>query len=273
MFFDFDDVESTPVLGSVVERLHRVALLPPDLGENLQLGRYEEGDFYALHYDTPQEVGGMAAAVGGAPVRQATVLVFASEVIHGGETLFLRRPLKSASGDAKSTTSEIDRWARCENSKEELESCCRELAARSNLADEDESDGQDPHRPLLVRPAVGRAVVFFHRDWEGDFDPRSAHAACPVLEGEKWVMQRFIRAHAPIGGFGKAGPSAKKRSAEPSRPETKLERWERRIAEEEERVRASVKASEKRASRYGRDLEQFMAESEASERENTRVEI
>eukprot|EP00747_Dinoflagellata_sp_TGD_P206852 gnl/TRDRNA2_/TRDRNA2_80489_c0_seq1.p1 gnl/TRDRNA2_/TRDRNA2_80489_c0~~gnl/TRDRNA2_/TRDRNA2_80489_c0_seq1.p1 ORF type:complete len:365 (-),score=63.62 gnl/TRDRNA2_/TRDRNA2_80489_c0_seq1:27-1121(-) len=262
MFFDPQEAEREPILEATLDRLHRAALLPPELGESLQLGRYSVGDFYAPHYDTPQEVGGLAATLGGVPVRVATVLVYVSNVTRGGQTLFLRRPLRSDGGDGAQEPA--GRWDHCGDSTEALAACCKEL-------DEKEHDvGSDAAvHPLLVRPAVGRAVLFFHHDWEGEFDATSAHAACPVVEGEKWVLQRFIRLHAPPQRSRGASANPRLRSSagtatqEPPHEETPAERFERRLKEEEAKIRDYSDASSKRSDKYERELQRLMAEGDA----------
>lgn len=44
-----------------------------------------------------------------------------------------------------------------------------------------------------MKPVKGDAVLFFSLSPDGIPDPRSLHASCPVLEGEKWSAPKWIR--------------------------------------------------------------------------------
>lgn len=57
-----------------------------------------------------------------------------------------------------------------------------------------------PRLGVSVAPRAGRALVWFN------LDPRrhapvdlSLHCACPVNEGEKWVLNKWIRTHKTTG--------------------------------------------------------------------------
>jgi hypothetical protein len=43
-----------------------------------------------------------------------------------------------------------------------------------------------------VRPARGRAVLFYSEFPNGAVDPMSKHGGCPVLKGEKWAANLWI---------------------------------------------------------------------------------
>lgn len=50
---------------------------------------------------------------------------------------------------------------------------------------------------LQIKPRQGRAVLFYNEIGEGKgVDPRASHAACPVKDGKKWMVQRWYRATA-----------------------------------------------------------------------------
>ncbi|XP_052835127.1 uncharacterized protein LOC128251909 [Drosophila gunungcola] len=44
-----------------------------------------------------------------------------------------------------------------------------------------------------VYPRAGRAIFWFNLNTNGYGDPRTRHAACPVIVGSKWVMTEWIR--------------------------------------------------------------------------------
>ncbi|KAL6758810.1 hypothetical protein V8C86DRAFT_2585919 [Haematococcus lacustris] len=45
---------------------------------------------------------------------------------------------------------------------------------------------------LAVRPRKGDAILFHSVTFNGTFEERSMHGACPVLRGEKWSMTKWI---------------------------------------------------------------------------------
>ncbi|KAM7538663.1 hypothetical protein Aperf_G00000054771 [Anoplocephala perfoliata] len=46
---------------------------------------------------------------------------------------------------------------------------------------------------LVVKPIARSMVFWYNLLHNGDGDPRSRHGACPVLAGNKWVMNKWIR--------------------------------------------------------------------------------
>jgi prolyl 4-hydroxylase len=45
---------------------------------------------------------------------------------------------------------------------------------------------------LQVRPVKGRVIIFYSLKPDGALDPWSVHAACPVLDGEKWAANKWV---------------------------------------------------------------------------------
>jgi prolyl 4-hydroxylase len=50
-----------------------------------------------------------------------------------------------------------------------------------------------PKAGLKVVPEKGKAVLFYNVDANGKEDPMSFHGGAPVLKGEKWILNRWMR--------------------------------------------------------------------------------
>ncbi|GAX86213.1 hypothetical protein CEUSTIGMA_g13626.t1 [Chlamydomonas eustigma] len=88
--------------------------------------------------------------------RIATVLVYLSDVAEGGETVFKKEGLDGGNRV-------ITDWRNCD-------------------------DGSYKYKPRL-----GDAVLFWGVYPDGEIDPRSLHGGCPVKNGTKWVMTKWLR--------------------------------------------------------------------------------
>ena len=58
------------------------------------------------------------------------------------------------------------------------------------------ASGGETHFPLAglsITPKKGKAVLFYNVDDLGNIDEMSLHAGRPVLEGEKWIITRWLR--------------------------------------------------------------------------------
>lgn len=51
-----------------------------------------------------------------------------------------------------------------------------------------------PTAKVSVTPKKGSAVFFYNCTSSGETDPRSLHGGAPVLDGEKWIATKWIRA-------------------------------------------------------------------------------
>ncbi len=51
-----------------------------------------------------------------------------------------------------------------------------------------------PTAGVSVTPKKGSAVLFYNCTSSGKTDPRSLHGGAPVLDGEKWIATKWIRA-------------------------------------------------------------------------------
>lgn len=50
-----------------------------------------------------------------------------------------------------------------------------------------------PEIGLTVNPKKGSAVYFEYCNSKGQVDKKSLHAGCPVIEGEKWILTKWVR--------------------------------------------------------------------------------
>ncbi|KAG0727500.1 Prolyl 4-hydroxylase subunit alpha-3 [Chionoecetes opilio] len=53
-----------------------------------------------------------------------------------------------------------------------------------------------PEAGIALTPQKGAAVLWFNMKRNGNFNPRTLHGGCPVLLGQKWVANRWIRENA-----------------------------------------------------------------------------
>lgn len=106
-------------------------------------------------------------------VRPATIIVYLSDVEAGGETIF---PMGQD----------------CQP----LKKCCGE---HSNVSAE--------KGVRQVHPKMGMAMLFYTHDLDGELNRNALHGACPVEQGEKWIMQAWFRSllypESPHYIFGK----------------------------------------------------------------------
>lgn len=154
--------EKDAVVSKVVDRMHALAQQPRTHGETLSVARYDAGEHYGWHFDTDS-----------AELRLATVLVYLQSPTSGGETAFpfaqgqtvlpaWPPPFSPADGPVADTP---------------FEEYC-----------------SGSHGGLRVAPKAGDAVLFFSHDHKMEFELAAWHAACPVTGGQKWIMQRWIKA-------------------------------------------------------------------------------
>lgn len=50
-----------------------------------------------------------------------------------------------------------------------------------------------PMADVSVNPKKGDAILFYNTTPDGKDDPRSLHGGAPVVEGEKWLLTKWIR--------------------------------------------------------------------------------
>ncbi|KAG2446239.1 hypothetical protein HXX76_000831 [Chlamydomonas incerta] len=151
-------MDTEGVLGWVEHRIAAATLLPADNGEAFNVLHYEHMQHYDSHMDSfdPKDFGPQPSQ------RIATVLLYLSEVLEGGETVFKKEGVDGADRP-------IQDWRNCD-------------------------DGS-----FKYAPRMGDAVLFWGTLPNGDIDPHSLHGGCPVKKGEKWVATKWIRSRGAMG--------------------------------------------------------------------------
>ncbi|KAI8005230.1 Prolyl 4-hydroxylase 1 [Camellia lanceoleosa] len=141
-----------PMVQAIEKRISVYSQVPIENGELIQVLRYEKNQFYRPHHDYFSDTFNLKR--GGQ--RVATVLMYLSDNVEGGETYF--------------------------------------PAASSGQAGSDEcSCGGKMMKGLCVKPVKGDAVLFWSMGLDGQSDPNSIHGGCQVLSGEKWSATKWMR--------------------------------------------------------------------------------
>lgn len=137
------------IVNRIEERIATWSFIPKEHGEALQVLRYQNGEKYEPHFDFFHDKENQA--LGGH--RIATVLMYLSNVVRGGETVFPR---------AFDPREKNESWSECAK------------------------------KGLSVHPEKGDALLFFSLDTEAAPDVMSLHGSCPVIEGEKWSATKWM---------------------------------------------------------------------------------
>lgn len=143
------DKWTNPVVRRIEERVAAWTHIPIEYQEPMQVLKYVDGQKYGSHYDFSDT---QANLTGGA--RYCTVLMYLSDVEHGGETVF--------PNSQRDPTIKDETWSDCGK------------------------------QGIAVKPRKGNALLFFSMKPEGVFDATSLHSGCPVLKGEKWSATKWI---------------------------------------------------------------------------------
>ena len=164
----FLERNGSPQIRALEERAHNLTRLPYDLGENIQVVRYEVGQKYGAHRDffNPNDYHRqphmLRSVEYGARNRLATVFWYLESVAEGGETYFPR----ALNEEGK----EYKPW---------------------------NGDHEDCYRGLAVPPIRGNAVLFYSMVPDGRLDERSLHGGCKPRGShiEKWGANQWIWNH------------------------------------------------------------------------------
>mmetsp|Transcript_7129 Transcript_7129/g.13174 ORF Transcript_7129/g.13174 Transcript_7129/m.13174 type:complete len:584 (+) Transcript_7129:232-1983(+) len=142
-------------------------------GDGIQVLRYNASGGYRWHTDWfPEKTvyGRNHDVTRGGANRFATIFFYLSDVEWGGQTGF-----PEAEGD----TSELEKSM--EKAREMFKPNSWEMQATEKCFGR-----------FSVKPAKGRAILFYSLQPNGRGDSMSMHTGCPVLEGQKWAANLWI---------------------------------------------------------------------------------
>lgn len=144
-----------PILREIAKLAGTLSGLPWKNAEPVSLTKYTLKQNYGLHYDSGFFMNGNRTN------RKATFLLYLNNV-KGGETVF---PFAANKTDS---IKQVER--------KPIQEVC--------------GNG----RGVKIPPVLGSCVVFYnHLDEASEVDPLSLHGSCPVLSGEKWIAQIWVR--------------------------------------------------------------------------------
>lgn len=150
-------------VAEIMERVARYTRLPTSHMEVMQILRYQASQEYKEHTDSlPSEF----VPPPPASRRQATMLLYLSDVTEGGETAFPDGKWIEGGGPPNGVRG----------------SACAE--------------------GIWVHPKAGDALFFYSLNPLGELDFASNHRGCPVIKGEKWTATIWIH-HRPVDGSGR----------------------------------------------------------------------
>lgn len=138
------------VVNAIEHRIASVTMIPRNHGEGMQLLRYVNGQKYEPHTDYFHDNKNKDADHGGQ--RLATMLMYLSTPVEGGETVFPRAETK-VSGEG---------WSEC------------------------------ALKGLSVKAVEGNALFFYSLKPNGEEDVQSTHGSCPTLAGTKWSATKWM---------------------------------------------------------------------------------
>ncbi|GAB5362151.1 hypothetical protein AAMO2058_000773700 [Amorphochlora amoebiformis] len=165
----------SPIAIKLTKRAFEVLRMKHDpmLGDGIQVLRYNSSGGYRWHTDWfPEKTvyGRNHDVTRGGANRFATVFFYLSDVEWGGQTGF-----PEAEGDTSelATSMEMAKTMFAPNSWEiqAVEKCFGKFS---------------------VKPAKGRAILFYSLEPNGKGDRMSMHTGCPVLEGQKWAANLWV---------------------------------------------------------------------------------
>ncbi|OEL38067.1 putative prolyl 4-hydroxylase 3 [Dichanthelium oligosanthes] len=146
--------EQDKIIRTIEKRIADYTSIPLEHGEGLQVLHYEVGQKFNPHYDYSEN--GCNTKNGGP--RQATLLMYLSDVEEGGETVFPSAIAKSSSSSRFS----VKPFAK---------------------------------RGMSVKPKMGDALLFWSMKPDGSLDLKSLHGASPVIKGDKWSATKWLHVH------------------------------------------------------------------------------
>nr|XP_054764916.1 transmembrane prolyl 4-hydroxylase-like [Lytechinus pictus] len=157
-------------------RLLRLTRLPEQLINKysfFQVVKYGRHGHYNAHLDSAGDTQGLpcchlVSTKKCRICRYMTIMVYLNDVEEGGETAFVVANNDTFDDHKLRNSGNINLNNHCKESK------------------------------LHVRPERGKAVIWYNHflneetGWFGDVDNFTWHGGCPVMKGEKWIMNRWI---------------------------------------------------------------------------------
>ncbi|GJP51549.1 hypothetical protein CLOM_g10713 [Closterium sp. NIES-68] len=156
---------SDEVVTAIEKRISDFSHLPVDHGEAIHVLHYEASQEYQAHFDYFHD--DINTRNGGQ--RLATVLMYLSDVEEGGETVFPAAELTPANIHSPLPPDS------------QLSQCAKGM--------------------LAVKPKRGDALLFWNLKPDTTLDPKSLHAGCPVIRGNKWSATKWIRVQPRHGQY------------------------------------------------------------------------
>jgi prolyl 4-hydroxylase len=170
-FFSQEQERASPEIMAVKHRAEAISRITLEYQEELQIQHYktprlggQQKDFYIPHFDW----------IPSRP-RVATLLIYLEEPEEGGETIFPLVRRNSSNRNAQLFT------------REQAEPLTLSMWNAGACALPEE----ETHW-LRVRPRKGAAVLFYNLLPDNSLDPLSIHGSCPVLRGQKTVVQQWL---------------------------------------------------------------------------------
>ncbi|KAF3336957.1 putative prolyl 4-hydroxylase 4 isoform X1 [Carex littledalei] len=169
------------IVSGIEDKIAAWTFIPKENGEDIQVLHYEYGQKYEPHYDYFTDT--VNTLRGGH--RIATVLLYLSDVEKGGETVF---PLAEELKHHRGAHVKDDTLSECAQRGIAGKHQHYKIRATFPLLHSNPFDFLD-----AVKPRKGDALLFFNLLPDATTDPKSLHAGCPVIEGEKWSATKWIR--------------------------------------------------------------------------------
>ena len=170
-FFSQEQERASPEIMAVKHRAEAISRITLEYQEELQIQHYkaprmggQQKDFYIPHFDW----------IPSRP-RVATLLIYLEEPEEGGETIFPLVRRNSSNRNAQLFT------------REQAEPLTLNMWNAGACASPEEET-----QWLRVRPKKGAAVLFYNLLPDNSLDPLSIHGSCPVLKGQKTVVQQWL---------------------------------------------------------------------------------
>ncbi|KAJ6334168.1 hypothetical protein OIU78_011137 [Salix suchowensis] len=169
------------VVQAIEKRISVYSQVPIENGELIQVLRYEKNQYYKPHHDYFSDTFNLKR--GGQ--RVATMLMYLSDNVEGGETYF---PMSSLQ-----TRVEMINRMQFNNAPIDLTIA---ISAFFEAGSGKCSCGGKVVDGMSVKPIKGNAVLFWSMGLDGQSDPSSIHGGCEVQSGVKWSATKWMRQKA-----------------------------------------------------------------------------